>query len=282
LTTNNIRITTLVENTACGRGILAEHGLAFWIETGSRRVLFDTGQGEVLINNARELGVHLELVDAIVLSHGHYDHIGGLISVLKAAKRPKIYAHPNAFTAKYSRSEGGPCRDAGMLFQDKGKIALLTNEPIWTNKPTKICQGLFVTGEIPRVTGFENPSTSFFIDEHCQQPDLLSDDQAMFFESTRGTVVILGCAHAGVINTLKYIQQLTNGKPIQAVFGGMHLETASEDRINQTIDALRQFNIEQLVPVHCTGLSATIKLWSAFSEKCLCCTAGTSFELEVG
>ena len=281
MTTDFIRITTLVENTTYDRRILAEHGLAFWIEAGSRRVLFDTGQGRVLLNNTRELGVHLELVDAIVLSHGHYDHVGGLISALKVAKCPKIYAHPNAFFAKYIRSEGGSCRDVGMLFHDKEKINQLTGGLVWTDQPTEICHGFFVTGKIPRVTELENQSGLFCIDEHCQQPDPLTDDQAMFFESTQGTVVILGCAHAGVINTLQYIQQLTNGKPIHAVLGGMHLKTASEDRINWTIDTLGHLNVERLGPAHCTGLAATIKLWNAFPNKCFPCTAGTSFEFEV-
>lgn len=275
-----IRITTLVENTAFGRGILAEHGLAFWVDTGSRRVLFDTGQGMVLWNNANKLDLPLGSTDAVAFSHGHYDHTGGLVSILETGSQPKVYAHPAAFRPKYARNDKGTIRDVGIPSSHKEKVHWQAKEIIWTEGPMEICEGLFVTGKIPRVTEFEDTGGQFFNDGQCQRPDPLIDDQAMFFESSQGTVVLLGCAHAGVVNTLQYIRQLTDSKPLHTVIGGMHLVKASRDRIKQTIEGLFLLKVQRLGPAHCTGVRAMMELWNALPGKCFPCVTGTNLEFE--
>jgi len=277
-----IKITVLVENSAGKRGLRAEHGLALAIELESRLVLFDTGQGMALEHNARLLEIPLASSDAVVLSHGHYDHTGGLGDVLRlAARRITVYAHPAAFQAKYARNTDDTVHDIGMPLLDETKVRERAKELVWTNRPTEICDGLFVTGEIPRATDFEDTGGSFFLDEQCLQPDPLVDDQAMFFEAVAGTVVLLGCAHAGVINTLRYIRQLTDNKPIHAVMGGMHLVNASPERLDRTVEALEQFEIDLLAPAHCTGIAATTRLWTALPGKCVSFAAGTTMEFEV-
>jgi len=276
-----VRVTTVVENTAGGRGTRGEHGLALWLDTGSRRVLFDTGQGMVLLDNARELGVRLEETDAIVLSHGHYDHTGGLRDALDVAPQATVYAHPRVFHPKFVRRTDSICRYIGIPGLDEDMVRRHAHELILTDKPTEIYDGLFITGEIPRVTEYEDTGGAFFSDERCREPDPLIDDQALFFESRQGTVVVLGCAHAGVINTLEYVRELTGGHPIHAVMGGMHLIAASDNRVNRTIDALRQLDIDRMGPVHCTGMAATTKLWSVFPGKCHVANVGTTVQFEV-
>jgi 7,8-dihydropterin-6-yl-methyl-4-(beta-D-ribofuranosyl)aminobenzene 5'-phosphate synthase len=277
-----IRITTLVENVSPDPRLEAEHGLAFWIETGSGNVLFDTGQGKALFSNARSLGINLEQTAAVVLSHGHYDHTGGLEKLLQAAHRVKVYAHPAAFRPKTARMGAGRFHSIGMPFLNPEAIRKQAEELIWTEQASEIGHGLRVTGTIPRVTEFENhPDDRFFLDAEGRQPDSMMDDQALFFEASRGVVVLLGCAHAGVINTLKYISQLTRHKPIYTVMGGMHLGNAAPGRIKSTIGALRDFKIERLGPAHCTGREATLEFFAAFPEKCFNCSVGTVTEFEV-
>ena len=281
MTTERIRITTLVENTAGRPGLLGEHGLAFWLEMGVHRVLFDTGAGAVLVSNAGKLGVDLAQANAIVLSHGHYDHTGGLFDALHAAPRAKVLVHPAALGEKYARLDDGTSRYIGVPALDEATVRRQAGELVFTNQPTEIFDGLFVTGEIPRLTAFEDTGGPFFLGEDCDSPDPLLDDQALFFESTQGTVVILGCSHAGVINTLRYVHELTNGKPIHAVIGGMHLLSATQERLDRTIEGFRDFGVEHLGPAHCTGMAATAALWGAFPEKCRQCAAGAVMEFEV-
>jgi len=275
------RIMVLVENTARGRDLLGEHGLAFWVEAGSRRILFDTGQGMVLQKNATEMGVSLDDVDTIVLSHGHYDHTGGLVDLLQNSFWAKVYTHRNAFLPKYMRKNDGTIHDVGTPSIVEEWARCKADELIWIDQPTEIGEGLFVTGQIPRLNDYEDTGGQFFADEKCEQPDLLLDDQALYFESVHGIVVLLGCAHAGIINTLNYIHELTEGKPIYAVIGGMHLGNASRDRMNATIDALGQLKIEHLYPAHCTGMAATMELCKIFPGKCFPCIVGTTIEFEV-
>lgn len=272
------RITVLVENTAGGRGLLAEHGLAFWIELGDRKVLFDTGQGNVLLGNARRLGIRLEQLDAIVISHGHYDHTGGLSDALRAARRATVYAHQAAFSSKYSRNPGGGARDIGMPQMDEQTIRDMA-DLVLVDRPTQICEGFFLTGPIPRMNDFEDTGGPFFMDSVCTDPDPLLDDQATFVETPAGTVVILGCAHAGIINTLQYIQSLTNSRPIQTVIGGMHLLHASRERMDKTVAELRRLNVHRLLPCHCTGLAAIDRLWNEFPGRCAACPVGTVLEM---
>ena len=277
---SNIRITVLVENTAQGAGVLAEHGLAYWIDWEGQRVLFDTGQGNVLAGNAYRLGIPLHDADVIVLSHGHYDHTGGLAEMLRNGRPVPIYSHPTAFDAKYARNRDGTAREIGIPVPVREALHRYAPRVIMTESPTTIVKGLTVTGPVPRSTDFENTGGPFFLDAVCSQPDPLTDDQSLFFETKEGIVVLLGCAHSGVINTLRYIGELSGNKPIRAVIGGMHMVNAAPARIARTVEELRRCNLQLLVPAHCTGMPATVAMWTAFPTICVTCHAGKTFEFK--
>jgi len=279
--TSSVRITVVVENTAQGAGILAEHGLAYWIEWDGHRVLFDTGQGNVLANNAYRLGMRLQEADAVVLSHGHYDHSGGLPEALKTNGVASVYVHPAAFAHKYTRKTDGSARNIGLPDATETILRSLHSRLVFTERPTPVGDRLTVTGSVPRLTDFEDTSGPFFLDHACTTPDPLKDDQAVFFDTLNGTVVLLGCAHSGIINTLRYIVELTGNKPIRAVIGGMHLVSASPERITRTIEEIRRMDVRSLVPCHCTGTAATAALWNAFPTICVACHAGSTFEFEL-
>jgi 7,8-dihydropterin-6-yl-methyl-4-(beta-D-ribofuranosyl)aminobenzene 5'-phosphate synthase len=275
-----VRIVVLVENTACGEGLLGEHGLGYWIESGARRAIFDTGQGMSLEHNAGALNIPLVSTDAIVLSHGHYDHAGGLSRVIGAAPQATLFAHSGAFSRKYVRSHDGSARYLGIPTLDEADIQEEAIPLIWTTDTTEILDGMFVTGEIPRMTDFEDTGGPFFLDEKLNEPDPLLDDQAAFLDTSVGTVVILGCAHSGVINTLRYVQTLTNYRPIHTVIGGMHLLDASPDRMDKTVSELRSFDLQRLMLGHCTGRAAMERFGNEFPGRCATCHVGTVLEFE--
>jgi 7,8-dihydropterin-6-yl-methyl-4-(beta-D-ribofuranosyl)aminobenzene 5'-phosphate synthase len=272
------RVTVLVENTAGGRDVLAEHGLAYWIEHNDRRILLDSGQGGVLGSNAYKLGIPLREINALILSHGHYDHTGGVAEALKTDRPVTVYAHPAAFARKFTRNSNGTVREIGMPYPSEKAIQDARNQSIYMTQPTVVFDGLTATGPVPRMSGFEDTGGHFFLDEACTQPDPLEDDQSVFFDTAEGTVVLLGCAHSGIINTLHYIRQLTDNRPIRTVIGGMHLIGASPHRIERTIEELQRIGVGQLALAHCTGMPATVALWNVFPGRCQPCPVGTRFE----
>lgn len=267
----DIRITTLIENTTSEPGLSTEHGLSYWIEYADKRVLFDTGQSDLFIRNAQALDIDLAQADAIVLSHGHYDHTGGLSTVLGLAPTAHLYIHPAAVEPKFCRSHP-KARSIGM--PDAAKQALRESEVTWTESTTHVFDGLGITGQVPRVNDFEDVGGAFFLDEECREPDLLLDDQALFIESSKGLIVVLGCAHAGVVNTLQRISDLNPAKSLYAVMGGMHLVNAGSERIEKTIAAFRQYNLHKIGPVHCTSEHAIEKIRDAFPDRYFDCSTG--------
>lgn len=276
----SLRVTALVENTAGGRGTLGEHGLAFWIEYAGRHVLLDTGGGRTLADNARALDVDLARTDAIVLSHGHYDHSGGLVTALAFAPQAELYLHPAAAEEKYSVRPDGTTRSAGMPPEALKSIRQRQRDPVWTRGPVEVCDGMLATGPIPRTAAFEDTGGRFTLDRDGQQPDPLVDDQTLLVEVDSGTVVLLGCAHSGVVNTLSYVRELNGDRPIRAVIGGMHLLNASRTRVARTAEALTELKVPLVAPCHCTGAAGVVWLWEHLPGRCVPCFAGSTFTFE--
>jgi 7,8-dihydropterin-6-yl-methyl-4-(beta-D-ribofuranosyl)aminobenzene 5'-phosphate synthase len=270
-----VKITVLVENTAAGKGLIGEHGLSFLIEADERRILFDTGQGLALTHNANILDISLKNLDAIVLSHGHYDHTGGLPSLLENCTNTDLFLHPNAIAPKYS-SRG----NIGCPIDNEKTLRNRFRQLVWTKTPTEIMPGVYVTGTIPRHHPLENTGGSFWHNCEHTQRDSLWDDQALYLQVPEGIVVILGCAHAGVINTLDYIAQITNNKKFYAVIGGMHLLRAKAERLRATLETFTKYDVQLIGANHCTGMKAITFLWHELGDRCVDCHVGT--ELKFG
>jgi 7,8-dihydropterin-6-yl-methyl-4-(beta-D-ribofuranosyl)aminobenzene 5'-phosphate synthase len=273
----DLRITVLVDDATRDSRLRSEHGLSFWIEADGRKILFDTGQGRALEPNAQQLAVDLGQTDAIVISHGHYDHTGGLLRALARSGKAVVYIHPLAFQSKYSRRGKTRSRPIGIPEQVASGLLERDRCLTFTSGPKRICSGVSVTGQIPRLATFESTSGPFFLDEQCTREDVVADDQALYVESRKGLVVVLGCAHSGVVNTLDYVAKLTGKGSMHAVLGGMHLAKACEERIEATCAALDRYRIGVVAPCHCTGNGAIARLRSWFGERVADCFAGTGF-----
>jgi len=274
-----LRITTLSENTA-GRGLLAEWGLSFLIESDEITILLDSGKSIVASHNADTLGIDLSRVDKIILSHGHSDHTGGLKQVLrKINKEIEIIAHPDIWAVKYRHHEGKEDRPMGIPFP-RPELESLGARFKLTTEPVAITDRIMTSGEIPMTNDFEELDAGLFVREDAgSRPDELLDDLALVIKTEPGLVIILGCAHHGIINTLHYAQKLTGIKPIHAVLGGAHLLYASEERIRLTVKALKELDVKKLGLCHCTSLPATCVLAREFGERFFFNNTGTVTEL---
>ncbi len=275
-----LQITTLSENTAGLGGLMAEWGLSILVESEEINILFDTGQSLSASHNADLMGIDLKRVDKIVLSHGHFDHTGGLKQLLlRMGKEIEIIAHPDIWAAKYGRLEGEEARYIGVPFHRQTLESLGAHFSL-SRKPVKITDNIMTTGEIPMTTEYETIEPYLVVKEGDRfKPDKLLDDQALIITTGAGLVVILGCAHHGVINTLYHARKLTGVKAIQAVFGGCHLINATEERIWLTIAALKELGVQQLGFGHCTGLAASAIMAREFGDSFLFNIAGTSISL---
>lgn len=270
----NVKITTLTENTVpMSKGLIGEHGISFLIETDSNKILFDTGQGLALINNAMVLGVDLKKINTVVLSHGHYDHTGGLKNLLEYNAGFTLFAHPESFSNKLAELNGkylpiGSPVDMNLL-EKKGVNLRLGEEP------SEIAPGIIASGKIPMQTEFENIEPVFFKKYKTKIiPDDLADDQVLIINSEKGIIVLLGCCHRGLINTLNHVTNLIKDKKIFAITGGLHLVNASDSKIKKIIHLLKDFDIKKICVGHCTGTRAILALFNEFKGRVSINTAG--------
>ena len=275
-----LQITTLSEDTAGLAGLMAERGLSILVETDQINILFDTGQSLSASHNADLMGIDLKLVDKIVLSHGHYDHTGGLKQILlRTGKEIEIIAHPDIWAAKFNRREGEEAKYIGIPFHHQTLESLGAHFRL-TREPVKITDSIMTSGEIPLTTEYETIEPRLVVKEGKRfKPDKLLDDQALIITTGAGLVIILGCAHRGIINTLHHARKLTGVKAIQAVFGGCHLMDATEERVWLTIAALQELGVHQLGFGHCTGLVASAIMAREFGDRFLFNIAGTTISL---
>ncbi len=275
-----IRITILVDNEA-GAGLEAEHGFSLWIDTGEQRYLFDTGQDELLLNNAAALHIDPATADGVILSHGHYDHSGGLASLFHQSHHFAFYCHPAAVHPRYSVRKG----QAKCLQMPRAAMAALDHFPQerlhWVQQPLMLAPGIGLTGPILRETAFEDNGGPFFLDQAGHRPDPVDDDLALWLNTDSGLIVCVGCAHAGLINTLQQVLRQNPGGRIRTVIGGFHLLNADRRRLELTIQALRRMAPEQIIPCHCTGEEAVAQLRHAFGRRCRPGMAGMRLSFEV-
>ena len=275
----HVTLTVLSENTVSGEAdVLGEWGLSVLVEAGAHRVLFDTGAGRVLTENARALNVNLSKLDAIVISHGHSDHTAGLEKVLDVAGKVDVFIHPDAFKTVFNKG-GSPAVAVNMPLS-RNQLAARARRVVETNGPTLVTEGIMVTGAIPRVTDFEDTGlgNQLFDDKAAATPTKVAEDQALFFRTPEGVVVLLGCAHAGVVNTIRYVADLLGERRIYAIVGGTHLLNASAQRLAKTEEAFRQYDVRKIMLAHCTGMAAFAELFHAFPGRCSWPGAGSRIE----
>lgn len=249
---NKMKITILSDNHA-GKFCRAEHGLCYLVET-SNRYLFDTGSTDLFLWNAQQMGIDLETVETVIISHGHDDHSGGL----KYLENKTIVAHTSVFVNRYRNRNntqlGIPISKEEGEKNHKFKFQL-------SQKAFKLDEQTWFLGEIPRVTPFENKETSFHFENG--EPDFILDDTGIAIETPKGLVVLSGCAHAGICNTIIHARNVTGIENVHVVMGGFHL-TEQNEQLLQTMEWLKYNNIAKVMPSHCTALPALSELYQAF------------------
>jgi len=264
-----IRTTILCEN-AVGIpfDVIGEHGFACFVETDAGNYLFDTGQGFTISQNAVALKKDLKSIQAILLSHGHYDHTGGLPAVLKEKGEVEIYAHSDIF-ARRVWARDGVSRDIGIPYERAYLESLGANFKLGTEL-TEVGPGVYLTGEIPRNSPFEKDDPNMTLidaDGVKIHPDPMRDDFSMVLDTENGLIIVLGCAHAGMVNILDYVTEALGKKQIFAVIGGTHLGFASDQQFQETLQVIDSYNIAHIGVSHCTGLEKAAILHAHFGER---------------
>lgn len=260
-----LRLITLSEDTVSGPELLGQLGLSILVESNEARVLFDTGQGISAAFNAQSLGVDIRRVDRIVLSHGHFDHVGGLRNILAKIRKKEIeiIGHPDIWKNRFARG-----RYIGIPFQ-REELKRLGAQFRLTEKPTEISENILTSGEIPMTSTFERLSPKLLVKEgSATNQDEVLDDQALIITSHHGLIVLLGCAHRGVINTINHAMKLTGADQLYMVVGGCHLKDPDSGlQTEATIAALKELDVKKVGVSHCTGLPASIRMREAFGDR---------------
>ncbi|MFX1236023.1 MAG: MBL fold metallo-hydrolase [Promethearchaeota archaeon] len=287
----NLKILTLVENMVGGKS-WGSWGLSFLLEFQDasdvpRKILFDTGGDKnVFMHNVKVFEANINELDAIVLSHGHWDHAGALVEVSKSTGGVKLYTHPEAFFSRYHIKVNGKKREIG-IHEDQSldKIEAAGGKVVFSTKPIEIVPGVWTTGEVER-NSFErvmelNEGEKLVKNiDGTEADDLILDDQSLWADvEDVGPIVLVGCAHAGLLNIINQVARFGSFSKFHGLIGGTHLVRRQDSYIDKTIEGLRRYNFQLLSPCHCTGFKATTKLWYSFPNEFYLNYSGREFEI---
>ncbi|HUW58758.1 MAG TPA: MBL fold metallo-hydrolase [Planctomycetota bacterium] len=252
-----LKILVLVDNVSTRKDLRSEHGFSALLETDRGRLLFDVGSsGDAVLANAAVLGVDLTEVDAIALSHGHYDHTGGLAKVLEEAPRATLYVHPET-AAKRWGSRLGFRKSIGV--SQRVLRAAERRKPVLVTAPTALPMGVTLSGTIP---GPASPGEKGFTAEIAgvRGVDRFVDEMFVLAETPAGVVLVTGCCHRGLVNTLNHARTMTAGRDVVTVVGGLHMGKLTHTELDAAIAALQSAGTAQLIAGHCTGKDAVAYL----------------------
>lgn len=285
---DSLKITVLTEDSVLYEShYLGQHGVSFLLEgaKGSdvMRILVDVGQNsQALLNNMKLMNISPLIIDAVVLTHCHYDHTQGVANMLKEIGRRdiQVIAHRDIFrlnfvTEPYLRHVGIMPGDSREEIEKAGGSLLLTRDPV------KLMSGITTTGEVKRQTDFEQVGIALkTIDgEEVVDDQMLDDISVVANVNGKGLVIVTGCSHAGIVNIAKHAMEFTGCEKIEGIIGGLHLIDAPDDRIKRTVEELSKLNPEWICAGHCTGFKAQVELYLAFRERFSPLHTGMQFEI---
>ncbi len=273
-----LQLAIICENTV-GRPISAcgEHGFSCLMTTPAGCWLFDTGSGETLLKNLDALGYDARDIDAVILSHGHYDHCGGLLPLLKAVGPRPVHAHPQLFAQRFWLGQHEQ-RDISLPYS-RAELDSAGARFDFIDSFTELAAGIYFSGTIPRSAPHESGDPHLVrrsTDGVGWTADEFADDAALAIETPRGLVILLGCAHSGLINTVEHFRRELGCPRIHAIVGGTHLGPASDEQFSATLDYLKRLDFDRLGVSHCTGQVRSAQLHAQFPNKVFFANVGTT------
>ena len=277
----SLQLDIVCENTV-GRPIAAcgEHGFACLLQTSAGRWLFDTGSGETLLANLAALHLDPRNLDGIILSHGHYDHCGGLLTLLRKTGPRRVYAHPEIFSTRFWNGQHEQ-RDISLPFT-RNELEAAGAEFVFIKYFAELAPGIHFSGEIAREAALETGDPHLVRRSDTGDSwtsDPFADDAALAIDTDKGLVILLGCAHAGLINTVEWFRQNLDEPRIHAIVGGTHLGPASDEQFSATVDYLARLEFDRLGVSHCTGQIRSAQLYAKFPNKVFFANVGTTVKI---
>lgn len=274
-----MKVHILNNNIVRKRGLLAEHGLSLLIEFNGKFILFDTGQTDVYVHNAKSMGHDLKQVENIILSHGHYDHCGGL-EFFPFNNSPKIYINNSAFFKKIGiNSDGVTFRDIGIPW-NINKETFNNSNFVFTKSYEQIDSGVYLLSGIQNYPSMDKLSENIIVErDGIKKIDKMEDEQLLVIKDENGINIFVGCSHPGIISCIKHVVDFFPNEKITTLIGGMHLERENESELLKKMQKLESFGIKKIIPLHCTGIKAIVQIKKFFSDRCEIAYTGDTLEI---